>query len=212
MKQLIVFSLSVLALQVQAFNLTKLDKACIAEAEVVASVQSIAEHSLGSCQVMIDAARIQLYKANKACKLKLIELIKQPIQVGTKDGHDCRYEVGETLSGVISKNSIGQLAKTADLKNDNSSSVVVAPACEAEAQIIAKVSSLRKSLSGCQVSVISETIQFFKSSQVCALEQSEVEKSEIEVGLSGGHDCRYDIGDTISGVLVKKSNGRIILD
>lgn len=84
--------------------------------------------------------------------------------------------------------------------------------CQQEAQVIGKVKSYEKSLYGCQVILDGASIQFYKASQVCPLELDEVVLSPIQVGLSGGHDCRLDVGDTLSGVLIKNSAGQIILD
>ena len=84
--------------------------------------------------------------------------------------------------------------------------------CQQEAQVIGKVKSYDKSLYGCQVMLDGASIQFYKASQVCPLELDEVILSPIQVGLSGGHDCRLDVGETLSGVLIKNSAGQIILD
>lgn len=84
--------------------------------------------------------------------------------------------------------------------------------CQQEAQVIGKVKSYEKSLYGCQVTLDATSIQFYQASQVCPLQLDEAILSPIQVGLSGGHDCRFDIGETLSGVLVKNSAGQIFLD
>ncbi|MFZ3230943.1 MAG: hypothetical protein WA160_12115 [Pseudobdellovibrio sp.] len=85
--------------------------------------------------------------------------------------------------------------------------------CLQEAQIIAKVKAVEtKTLSSCKVSIDIKSIQHFSSSQACPLSIEDVLTSTVEVGLSSGHDCRLEAGDTLTGVLVKNSAGVIVLE
>ncbi len=82
--------------------------------------------------------------------------------------------------------------------------------CQQEAQIIAKVSATQKSgLSSCLVQI--SEIQQFNPSYVCPLFVGELSQG-IEVGMKSGHDCAFDVGDPISGVLVKNQSGVIVLE
>ncbi len=82
--------------------------------------------------------------------------------------------------------------------------------CIGEAQIIAKVESVRgNSTTSCRVFV--KQISFYNESIICPLDISEVSDNGIEIGLKNGHDCDYG-SDTISGVLVKDSAGVIRIE
>lgn len=82
--------------------------------------------------------------------------------------------------------------------------------CLGEAQIIAKVESVTKTLSSCVAHVSS--IEQYNSSMVCALDIEEVVSQGVEVGLMNGHDCRLEPGSVLTGVLVKNAAGKIVLE
>ncbi|MEQ1722451.1 MAG: hypothetical protein ABL930_04695 [Pseudobdellovibrio sp.] len=86
--------------------------------------------------------------------------------------------------------------------------------CLGEAQIIAKVKSIksRDMMMGCTVMVSPATVSFYNESRVCPLDLSEVLTEGIEVGLVNGHDCAYNVGDDISGVVAKKAWGVLVLE
>lgn len=83
--------------------------ACIGEAQLVAKIAKVEKASLISCKAYIDAASISFYSESMVCPLDLEEVIAEGVEVGFKDGHDCRLESGEELSGIIVKNSSGSL-------------------------------------------------------------------------------------------------------
>lgn len=87
-----------------------------------------------------------------------------------------------------------------------------AMACTGEAQIIAKVSATEKTMISCKAKVDSASIRFFAENATCPLDIDEVLVQGIEVGLKDGHDCRYDVGSEISGVVVKDNAGRLVLE
>ena len=82
--------------------------------------------------------------------------------------------------------------------------------CLGEAQIIAKVDSLKtNSMTYCRVMV--KEISFYNESAICPLNVTEVLEEGIEIGLKNGHDCEFD-SDTISGVVVRTKAGNLIID
>ena len=87
------------------------------------------------------------------------------------------------------------------------------PACQQEAQIIAKISGrATDSLTYCVAKIDPDSIVQYNINQLCPLNLSEVLEMGIEFGLTNGHDCEVPVGETISGVLVKTRSGAIILE
>ena len=83
-------------------------------------------------------------------------------------------------------------------------------ACQPEAQIIASVGSTRKlSSTSCLITV--EAVQQFNSSFVCPLVIGEI-GGGIEVGTNSNHECAFEVGEVISGVLYRDAAGAIILE
>ena len=86
-------------------------------------------------------------------------------------------------------------------------------ACQPEAQIIAHVTSYEKwDLYDCVVRISPKHITQYNINQTCPLDIDEVLANGISVGLVNGHDCALNVGDVISGVLVKKPTGTIVLE
>jgi hypothetical protein len=83
--------------------------------------------------------------------------------------------------------------------------------CQQEAQFISKVKSLTKDYTGCVVKIDLNNTKIYNPSMVCPLEIEEVVAEGIQVGLRDGHDCAFDVGDEISGVIVRK-NSKLILE
>ncbi len=82
--------------------------------------------------------------------------------------------------------------------------------CIGEAQIIAKVDSLKSdSMTTCRVMIKSASL--YNESIICPLDLSEVMSEGIEIGLKNGHDCEFE-SDVISGILVKNKAGVIYLE
>lgn len=72
--------------------------------------------------------------------------------------------------------------------------------CIGEAQIIGRISEVRKTLTSCRAFLSADTR--IQTSMVCPLDEGKLYSEGIEVGLMNGHDCRMEAGDTISGILV----------
>ena len=88
-----------------------------------------------------------------------------------------------------------------------------APVCSGEAQIIAKVGQIiNRDMSECVISIDTNTIVQYNVNQLCPLDLSEVMEKGVEVGLSNGHDCNYNPGDDISGVIVKTAWDTLVLE
>ncbi len=79
-------------------------------------------------------------------------------------------------------------------------------ACLGEAQIIAKIASVSKSVSTCIATVSPYSIVQYNESGVCALDLGEVLDKGIIV------NCSYEAGQDFSGVLVKDADGAISLE
>lgn len=83
---------------------------CLGEAQIIAKVSSIIERNdMISCKVAIDPTSIIQYNVNMNCPLDLSEVLAEGIEVGMIYGHDCAYDEGDILSGVIVKKSWGSL-------------------------------------------------------------------------------------------------------
>lgn len=90
---------------------------------------------------------------------------------------------------------------------------VASASCIGEAQFIAKVGQIsKKTMYDCVVKLDETSVTHYRESIVCPLDLSEVLETGISVGLINGHDCAYSTGDQISGVVVKKDDGTLILD
>ena len=82
--------------------------------------------------------------------------------------------------------------------------------CQQEAQILAKVATVQKTSSkACQVTV--DSIKLFESSYACPLVIGEI-GSGIEVGTNQNSECAFSVGEAISGVLYRNSEGTVTLE
>lgn len=85
-------------------------------------------------------------------------------------------------------------------------------ACEIqEAQFIATVVNIENHATGCRTYLHAEKIEMFNPSFSCPLSFGEVSGYGIELGLDSSNKCRLDVGDQISGVLVRINGGDLIL-
>jgi hypothetical protein len=83
--------------------------------------------------------------------------------------------------------------------------------CLGEAQIIAKVAGIqKKTLLNCRVQV--GAVSTYNMNQNCPLDIDEVLSYGVEVGLKDGHDCALNSGDILTGIIVKDSAGRLVLE
>lgn len=88
-----------------------------------------------------------------------------------------------------------------------------AQACQAEAQVIAPIARIEKSMTSCKVFIDPTQVRFFASSIVCPLDLSEIVSEGVEVGLQNGHDCKADVGTDLNGVVVRPlMTGRLVLE
>lgn len=85
--------------------------------------------------------------------------------------------------------------------------------CLGEAQFIAQAATVTKQFPrGCLVQLDAQKVSQFSSSAICPLSFEEVQEKGILVGFKDGHDCLVDVGETFSGVIVKKSGGDLFLE
>lgn len=82
---------------------------CLGEAQIIAKVGSINKKTMLSCRVNIEPASIIQYNMNMNCPLDIDEVLANGVEVGLKDGHDCRLDVGDSVSGVLYKDSVGRI-------------------------------------------------------------------------------------------------------
>lgn len=81
--------------------------------------------------------------------------------------------------------------------------------CIGEAQIIGRISEVRKTLTSCRAFLSADTR--IQTSMACPLDEGKLYSEGIEVGLMNGHDCKMEAGDSISGILVDNGH-QIILE
>lgn len=94
MKKLILFALI-------ASPLAFAQATCLGEAQIIAQVAGVKNKTMLNCSVEIDPATIRHYSESMVCPLGIDEVLAEGIEVGLKDGHDCRLERGDTLSGIV---------------------------------------------------------------------------------------------------------------
>ncbi len=82
---------------------------CLGEAQIIAKVANVKSKSLSNCTVDIDANSITQYNVNRTCILDIQEVLYKGVEVGLKDGHDCRFDAGDDISGVLVLNNAGQI-------------------------------------------------------------------------------------------------------
>jgi len=86
-------------------------------------------------------------------------------------------------------------------------------ACLGEAQIIAKVSLVSfTSATSCYIEIKATDLLHFAPSGVCPLDFSEVVSSKIAVPAIDQGQCSVVADDTVSGVVVKTADGRLVLE
>ncbi len=82
---------------------------CLGEGQIIAKVAGIKSKSLSNCTVDIDANSITQYNVNQTCILDIQEVLYKGVEVGLKDGHDCRFDAGDAISGILVLNKAGQI-------------------------------------------------------------------------------------------------------
>lgn len=91
-------------------------------------------------------------------------------------------------------------------------SSTLASACLGEAQIIATVTQVEKTMTNCKVFPSVNTVRFYSSSNVCPMDISEVISEGVLVDLTNGHDCAIELGGEINGTIVRQKSKIIILE
>ncbi len=85
--------------------------------------------------------------------------------------------------------------------------------CLGEAQIIAKITGRStNSLTFCTAKIDASSVRVYNQNGMCPMDLSEVISKGIEMNLSNGHDCDINVGDEINGVIVKRIDGKIVLE
>jgi hypothetical protein len=79
---------------------------CLGEAQIIAQVSGNTK-SLTSCIAHVDSSSIVQYNESGVCPLDLGEVLEKGVEVGMKDGHDCRLQAGDVITGVLVKNQAG---------------------------------------------------------------------------------------------------------
>ncbi len=104
------------ACQAEAATLNRKQKApvvtptpvCRPEAQIIAVVSDTKKVGIGSCVAKFDASLIRQFNPSGVCPLDIAEALNG-VEVGVKNGHDCALEIGQILSGILYKNSAGQI-------------------------------------------------------------------------------------------------------
>lgn len=78
---------------------------CQQEAQIIAQVKAVESKSLYGCTVSV--TDIKLYNESQVCALFLDDVLASGVEVGLKNGHDCRLEAGDMLTGILFKNADG---------------------------------------------------------------------------------------------------------
>lgn len=99
MKKFVIFALL-------ASPLAFANASCLGEAQIIAQVSGIKNKTLHSCSVQIDPASVSHYAASMVCPLGIDEILAEGVEVGLKDGHDCRIDTGESISGIVVRSTI----------------------------------------------------------------------------------------------------------
>ncbi len=84
-------------------------QACLVEAKLVAKVESTEKDGFLRCLARINPDEVSYFETNPACPLSLKEIVRQGIEVGIKDGHDCTVSSGDEVSGRLKKTTDGAI-------------------------------------------------------------------------------------------------------
>ncbi len=126
-----------------------------------------------------------------------------PIEVETADGLATAIKVPlEPMSAPISFERV---------KKQNLDTLLAAPACQQEAQLIATVSAVETAKDSCVLRLDSSSYRHFAPSYVCPLGLGEVSFEGVRAPLVNG-SCPTKAGDEISGVAYRNTAGEIWLE
>ncbi len=76
---------------------------CTGEAQIIAKVGQIISKDMSECVVSIDAKSVVQYNISQVCPLDFSEVLEKGVEVGLSNGHDCKLNPGDDISGVIVK-------------------------------------------------------------------------------------------------------------
>jgi hypothetical protein len=92
------------------FSITVSSFACEKrEAQIIANVSFSEKISMSSCVAKIKIEDVRVFNAHISCPLDLGEVIQGGIEVGFKDGHACRFEAGDEISGIVYVDQAGKV-------------------------------------------------------------------------------------------------------
>jgi hypothetical protein len=74
---------------------------CIGEAQVIGKIQEVRK-TLTSCRAFLTSNSD--IRTSGICPLDEGKLYSEGIEVGLKNGHDCKIETGESISGILVDN------------------------------------------------------------------------------------------------------------
>ncbi len=95
----------------------------------------------------------------------------------------------------------------------NAMAAYPAQPCQAEAQVIAPIVRIEKSMTSCKAFIDAAQVRFFASSVVCPLDLTDLASEGVEVGLQNGHDCKLDVGADLNGVVIRApGSDRLVLE
>lgn len=81
---------------------------CLGEAQIIAKVQSVSK-TWTSCVAHVSTESIKQYNESMVCPLDLSEVLAKGVEVGFIDGHDCRLQPNDAISGVLVKTETGRI-------------------------------------------------------------------------------------------------------
>ena len=84
--------------------------------------------------------------------------------------------------------------------------------CLGEAQIIAKIVRVDEVGTHCEVYTEASEVRFYSESGVCPLYLDEVLSRGVYSGFKTAHECAFEPGDELNGILVKNESGFIVLE
>ncbi|MEY4615596.1 MAG: hypothetical protein RJB66_556 [Pseudomonadota bacterium] len=78
------------------------------EAQIIAKISSVVKNT-NSCVAQIELKDIRFFSSSMVCPLDQVEVLNLGVNVGIKDGHDCRRDVGDEINGIIYRVSSGEI-------------------------------------------------------------------------------------------------------
>jgi hypothetical protein len=79
------------------------------EAQIIATVSYSDKVSMTSCLAKIKIEGVRIFNAHVFCPLNLEEIIEAGIEVGFRNGHECRLSAGDEINGIVFKDKAGKI-------------------------------------------------------------------------------------------------------